>query len=168
MANLQGFNPSEHKDPGFDPWPEGDYLVINESDGGGMTPTKSGTGVRINFKLQAIAGDLKGRTMFWGINYTNPNEVSQRIGRAELAMMSRACGKPNPQDTSDLLNIPYMVHVVVTPAKGEYGAGNAVKKAISRAEYDANGGAMSPPKDGAAKTTAPSGAPAPGKAPWAK
>lgn len=168
MGNLQGFNPAEHKDPGFDPLPEGDYLMIVESDGGGMTPTKSGTGTRINFKLQVIAGDYKGRTMFWGINYANPNDTAQRIGRAELAMLSRACGKPNPQDTSELLNLPFMAHVVVTPAKDGYDPGNAVKGAISRADYDKWGG-MKEPKDGAAKPVAqPAGAPAPGKAPWAK
>ena len=151
MATLDKFNASEHDDPGFDPIPEGDYLVIIESSE--LKPTKAGTGTRINLKLQVIDGAEKGRTVFWGINYTNPNEVAQRIGRAELAMACRAVGILQPKDTMEMHNIPFYARVVVKPADRQYAASNEVKKAVSKAEH---------------KAEAPPVAAGAGKAPWAK
>lgn len=132
MATVN-FNSSEHKDPGFDPLPEGKYLVVVESSED--KPTKKGDGTGLSFKLQVIDGEFKGRTMFWWMNYNNPNETAQKIGRAELAMLCRAVGVLMPKDTMELHNIPFTAHIVVTPARGEYDAGNKVKKAEPKSAY---------------------------------
>lgn len=156
MAELKGgFDSNQHDDPGFEPLPEGDYLMIVESSE--LKPTKAGTGSGINMKLQVIDGPCKGRTMFWWLNYNNPNETAQRIGRSELASLCRAVNILNPKDTMELHNIPFRAHVVVTPAKDGYDAGNKIKKVESKSAAAT-----------AAAINTVSGAPAPGRAPWAK
>lgn len=150
MSQLQGFNANEHENPGFDPLPEGKYLCIIEASE--MKTTKSGTGTGINVKLQVVSNEYKGRTMFWWINYTNQNETAQKIGRAELAMLCRAVGILTPKDTMELHNIPFCAHIKVTPAKGEYDAGNKVAKCEPKAAFS---------------DAAPADAKA-GAAPWAK
>lgn len=153
MADIKGFDSTQHDDPGFDPLPEGNYLMIVESSE--LKATKAGTGSGINLKLQVIDGENKGRTMFWWLNYNNPNETAQRIGRSELAALCRAVNILQPKDTMELHNIPFVAHVVVTPAKGEYGPGNKISKVESKSAAMA----------AAAVNTV---APAAGKAPWAK
>lgn len=135
MATLDKFNAGEHKDPTFDPLPEGKYLMIVEASE--LKPTKSGTGNGINVKLQVVEGPFKGRTMFWWLNYTNPNDQAQKIGRAELAMLCRAVNVLTPKDTMELHNIPFCATVGVTPARDGYEAGNKVKKAEPKAAYSA-------------------------------
>lgn len=132
MADLTGFNANEHDDPGFDPLPEGHYLLIIEASE--MKPTKAGTGTGINMKFQVVDGEHKGRAFFKWINYKNPNETAQKIGRAELAMLCRAVLKPNPKDTMELHNIPFAAHVTVKPAKDGYDASNDIKKAVPKSE----------------------------------
>lgn len=132
MADLTGFNANEHDDPGFDPLPEGHYLLIVEASE--MKPTKAGTGTGINMKFQVVDGDHKGRGFFKWINYKNPNDTAQKIGRAELAMICRACNKPQPKDTMELHNIPFAAHVTVKPAKDGYDASNDIKKAVPKSE----------------------------------
>lgn len=149
MADLSGFNPGEYKDPTFDPLPEGKYLCIVESSE--LRPTKAGTGNGINLKLQVVSDKFKGRTFFHWLNYNNPSEEAQRIGRAELAMLCRATGVLNPKDTMELHNIPFCATVKVTPAKDGYDAGNKLAKAEPKAAFAAE------PVDAKA-----------GGAPWAK
>lgn len=132
MADLTGFNANEHDDPGFDPLPEGHYLLIIEASE--MKPTKAGTGTGINMKFQVVDGDHKGRAFFKWINYKNPNDTAQKIGRAELAMLCRAVLKPNPKDTMELHNIPFAAHVIVKPAKDGYDPSNDIKKAVPKSE----------------------------------
>jgi hypothetical protein len=132
MARLDGFNSSDYDDPGFDPLPEGVYLLIIESSE--LKPTKAGTGTGINFKFKVIDGDFKGRTFFKWLNYTNPNETAQRIGRAELSMLCRATNVPDAKDTMEMHNIPFYAKVVVTPADGKYDAGNDIKKAVTKSD----------------------------------
>lgn len=158
MADIKGFDSTQHDDPGFDPLPEGNYLMIVESSE--LKATKAGTGSGINLKLQVIDGENKGRTMFWWLNYINPNETAQRIGRSELAALCRAVNILQPKDTMELHNIPFVAHVVVTPAKDGYAPGNKVKKVESKAEFA---------KASQATGVAPVNSGAPGsKAPWAK
>ena len=132
MADLTGFNASEHDDPGFEPLPEGVYLLIVESSE--MKVTKAGTGQGINMKFQVVDGEKKGQGFFKWINYKNPNDTAQKIGRAELAMLCRACNKPQPKDTMELHNIPFAAHVVVKAGSGGYGPSNDIKKAVPKSE----------------------------------
>lgn len=132
MADLTGFNANEHDDPGFDPLPEGHYLLIVEASE--MKPTKAGTGTGINMKFQVVDGDHKGRGFFKWINYKNPNDTAQKIGRAELAMICRACNKPQPKDTMELHNIPFAAHVVVKPGRDGYDPSNDIKKAVPKSD----------------------------------
>lgn len=142
MSNLQGFNSAQHDDPGFEPLPEGVYVLIIEASE--MKPTKAGTGTGINMKFQVVDGEHKGRTFFKWVNYTNANETAQKIGRAELAMLCRAVNVPQPKDTMDLHNIPFAAKVVVTPAEGKYPAGNELKKAVAKSAIAELTGAPAP------------------------
>lgn len=149
MADLTGFNANEHDDPGFKPLPEGVYLLIIEASE--MKPTKVGTGVGINMKFQVVDGDHKGRTFFKWLNYKNPNETAQRIGKSELAMLCRAVLKPNPGDTLALHNIPFAAKVTVRAGKGDYGPSNDIEEAVPKSELASlTGGEKAEAKAGAA------------------
>lgn len=131
MADLDGgFDATKHDDPGFDPLPEGNYTLIIEASE--MKTTKAGTGTGINMKFQVVEGEHKGRTFFKWLNYTNPNETAQKIGRAELAMLCRAVNIPQPKDTMELHNIPFAAHVTVKPGRDGYDPSNDIKKAVSK------------------------------------
>lgn len=154
MARLEGFDANQHDDPGvFEVLPEMVCLLVIESSD--MKPTKAGTGTGISFKFQVVDGEHKGKTFIKWINYNNPSETAQKIGRSELAMLCRACMKPNPQDTMELHNIPFAAHLVVKPGEGSYGPSNDIKKAVPKSELAT--------LNGKPAETAKAGA-----APWAK
>lgn len=135
MADLTGFNSQDHKDPSFEPLPEGKYLLIVEASE--AKPTKAGTGTGINLKFQVVDGKHKGRTFFHWLNYEHASADAQRIGRAELAMLCRAVNVPGAKDTLELHNIPFCGTVKVTPGKDGYGPGNKLAKAEPKAAFAA-------------------------------
>lgn len=143
MAQLdQAFDSGQHDDmqSGFDPLPKDDYLAkIVESDVK-VTAKKDGKYIKLKFKI--LQGEFKGRFVWTNINIVNPNPVAVEIAQKELATLCRACGKGAIQDTQELHETPFMMKLKITPAKGDYPAGN------TPIGYYAAGkaGASTPPK----------------------
>lgn len=94
---------------GFDPIPAGKYLcVITDSE---EKPNAKGTGTYINFTLEVIEGEHKGRKLWERLNLKNPSEEAVKIARAVLSSMCRAVGVMSPRDSVDLHNLPMLVKV---------------------------------------------------------
>lgn len=94
---------------GFDLMPAGKYTVIIEASE--KKPTKAGTGSYLQFTLQVIEGNFKGRKLWSRINFTNPNQQAQNIGRAELSALCRAVGVMTPKATEELHSRPFTATV---------------------------------------------------------
>jgi hypothetical protein len=110
MANLGKFNAHE-VDPRspFDPLPAGKYLaVITESE---IKPTKSSTGSYLKLTFEILEGDYKGRKLWAQLNLENPNETAVKIARAELSAICHAVGVMQPQDSTDLHDLPLTITV---------------------------------------------------------
>jgi hypothetical protein len=151
MANLNGFDASQ-VEPADDlePIPAGNYCaVIVESE---MKPTKSGTGSYLELKFQIIEGQYTNRLLWTRLNLDNPNDTAVHMARRELSAICRAVGVMAPNDSSELHNLPCMVHVRVRK-RGDTGElQNEIKGYAPRSSKPA--------------TVASSAAGAPASAPW--
>ena len=119
MANLNGFNANAVEPmTEFEPIPAGKYLaIINNSE---MKTTKSGNGSYLELTFQVIDGQYKSRLLWSRLNLNNPNELTVKIARAELAAICRAVGTMEPKDSCELHNLPLIISVKQkTDADGE-------------------------------------------------
>ena len=110
MANLHGFdaNTVEPADD-IDPIPAGKYIaVITESE---MKPTKSGNGTYLQLTFQIVEGEYANRMLWVRLNLDNPNATAVDMARRELSAICRAVGVLVPTDSSDLHDLPCVVHV---------------------------------------------------------
>jgi hypothetical protein len=57
----------------------------------GLKANKAGTGKLIEVRYKVVDGPGKGRFIFDLMNYMNPNEQAQIIGRGQLAQLAEAC-----------------------------------------------------------------------------
>lgn len=110
----------------FTPLPVGDYLVIISASE--RKPTKNGKGEYLQLTYDVIDGEYKGRKLFDRLNIINENETAQNIAKGTLSAICHVTGVAKPKVSEELHNIPIMVHVVITPAKGEYSEGNVIKE----------------------------------------
>ncbi len=110
MADLYGFDanavePSRE----FEPVPAGKYLaVITESE---MKENKAGTGHYLQFTFEVIDGPHKGRILWARLNLDNPNATAVQIAKAELSAVCRAVGVLAPNDSTELHDLPLVIHV---------------------------------------------------------
>ena len=128
----------------FEPLPNGDYRVaITETE---SRPTKAGTGAYLLLKLQVLEGQHQGRILFDRLNLDNPNQTAVDIAKRTLAAICTSVGVMTPKDSSELLDKPMMVKVVVTPPQNGYDAGNDIKgyKAAGAASASPTGAAKKP------------------------
>lgn len=138
MANLGGtFDATQVEPQGeYTPIPAGEYKVqIITSE---MVATKSGDGQMLKLELEIMEGDQAGRKIFDRLNLDNPNATAVEIAQRTLSAICHAVGQLSVQDSEDLHFKPMIAVVVVTPPKGEYGAGNNIKT------YKALGDAAAP------------------------
>lgn len=110
MANLAGFNASQvEPTTTFDPIPAGKYLAtITASE---MKPNKAGTGSYLELVFTIIEGEYKGRRLWARLNLNNPNDLTVKIAQAELSAICRAVGVLTPRDSTELHNLPLVIHV---------------------------------------------------------
>lgn len=109
----------------MEPLPAGDYVaVIVDSD---MKMTKKGDGQYLDLAFQVADGPFKGRYVWAKLNIENPNEVSQRIGQAELSAICHAVNVMQPRNSEDLHNRPMVIRVKYVPENGNYSAKNEIK-----------------------------------------
>lgn len=126
MSSLEGFDASQvEPNDGYDVLPAGDYRVCITA--AQLKPTKAATGELINLELQVLDGQFQNRKIFDRINWKNPNQMAQEIGRATLSSICRAVGVLTPKDTSELLNRPLRCKIKVRRTE-QYGDQNEVVK----------------------------------------
>lgn len=130
MASLDGFDASQvEPDAGFPVLPAGEYeVVIIDSK---MDTTKKGDGKILKLTLQIISGPSQNKKLFDQLNWMNPNEVAQRIGRASLSAICRAVDVRTPKDTAELHMKPLRASVIVKNDP-QYGMKNEVKTYMPR------------------------------------
>ena len=110
MADLRGFDAREVEPmETFEPIPEGTYLAaITSSE---MKATKSGTGSYLELQFQVLEGDYKGRLLWARLNLDNPNPLTVKIARSELAAVCKAVGVLTPHDSTELHDLPLQIKV---------------------------------------------------------
>ena len=112
MANLQGFDANTVEPTNnLDPIPDGKYVaVITDSE---MKPTKSGSGSYLQMTFQIVEGEYANRLLWVRLNLDNPNATAVEIARRELSAICRSVGVLVPSDSTDLHNLPCVLHVRV-------------------------------------------------------
>jgi len=91
----------------YDPLPKGEYMaMVTESQ---MKVTKAGTGEYLALTMQIIEGKYADRKIWENLNLHNPNEVAEKIARANLKAIAEACGFAELDDTDQLNDIPFIL-----------------------------------------------------------
>lgn len=154
MADLRGFDANQvEPSSDFEPVPAGKYLaVITESE---MKPNKAGTGHYLQLTFAIIEGEYKGRFLWARLNLDNPNAVAVQIAKAELSAVCRAVGVLAPTDSTDLHDLPLVIHVkckkrpdtgeIANEVKGYSPKAALTEPAVKPAASSANGKATTPP-----------------------
>lgn len=112
MAHLNGFNAND-VDPNAPraPIPQGDYLAIMTKSE--RKPTKSGNGDLLMAEFTIQGGQHDKRTVKAHLNLWNANAEASRIAWGDMSAICRAVGIMEPNDTTDLHNIPIMLSIGV-------------------------------------------------------
>jgi hypothetical protein len=154
MADLRGFDANQvEPSSDFEPVPAGKYLaVITESE---MKPNKAGTGSYLQLTFAIIEGEHKGRFLWARLNLDNPNAVAVQIAKAELSAICRAVGVLAPNDSTDLHDLPLVIHVkckkrpdtgeIANEVKGYSPKASLTEPAVKPAAPSTNGKATTPP-----------------------
>lgn len=158
MAQLPGvFDATQVEPQGeYTPIPAGEYKVqIITSE---MVENKAQTGTMLKLELEIMEGEQSGRKLFDRLNLDNPNAQAVEISQRTLSAICHAVGVLSVQDSEELHFKPMIAVVVVTPPKGEYGAGNNIKtyKPVGNASAPAAKSGFTP---SATKPAASGGAP---------
>ncbi len=110
MADLRGFDANQvEPSSDFEPIPAGKYLaLITESE---LKANKAGTGNYLQFTFQILDGPHKNRLLWARLNVDNPSAITVQIAKAELSAICRSVGVLAPNDSTDLHNLPMVIHV---------------------------------------------------------
>lgn len=110
MADLRGFNASNVAPAtDFEPIPAGKYLaLITDSE---MKPNKAATGHYLQITFQILDGPYRDRRLWSRLNLHNPNATAVQLAQAELSAICRAVGVLAPNDSTDLHQLPLVIHV---------------------------------------------------------
>lgn len=105
QLNQLNYNPDvvvDDRPNTFDPMPPGVYTAqVIESE---LTPTKAGTGQRLNLTFEIIEGHFSRRRVWVGLNIINANAQTQDIAQRELKRICVAVGHVGPLPDSDMLH----------------------------------------------------------------
>jgi hypothetical protein len=144
--------------------PEGLYsAMISKAE---LTPTKSGTGDKIDLRLDITGPTHQGRVIFAAINIRNQSAKAEEIGRQQLGEIMRAIGLARVQDSDQLVGGQLQIKVKVRQPSPD-----DVARGYSQARNDVGGyralagGGLPAPL--AATAPAPAAATS-AKPPWAK
>jgi hypothetical protein len=142
----------------FQPIPRGTYqLEVKEAE---VKENSKKTGRILSAKINVLApADLVGKWFSTTINLTNSNSTAEKIGREDLAKLSRAIGIPTPTRASELLFKRFTADVdIELPAEGsKYGP----KNIITTYYYPDKGDIPAPKVGQADAATAPAQTPTP-------
>ncbi len=155
MADLYGFD-ANNVDPArdFEPIPAGKYLaVITESE---LKETKSGSGRYLQLTFVIIDGPHQGRFLWARLNLDNPNATAVQIAKAELSAICRAVGVLAPHDSTELHDLPLVIHVKCKKRPDTGDITNEIKGYSAKASLTES---ATPPKPAAASAPTPNGKP---------
>jgi len=136
----------------YDPVPPGSYAAhITSAE---ARPTKDGSGQYIKVRYDLTGPSHVGRVIFSNINIRNNSAEAERIGRAQLGDLMRACGLRQLTSPEQLIGAQVEIQVTIRPARGEYPASNEVRGIKGGDAFPA---ALAPvaPKPAAAKAAPP-------------
>jgi len=124
--------------------PAGEYDVT--ISGAEIKATKNGLGNYVALTLDITSKDFVGRKIFDTINYKNPSEVAQDIGRRRLIDVRNAVGLKSLTDTNQLIGGKMTVKVVIKK-DDQYGDKNEVKsyKALDSSKMPIGGSGFGRP-----------------------
>ena len=108
--------------------------------------------------FQIVEGEYANRLLWVRLNLDNPNATAVEIARRELSAICRSVGVLVPTDSTDLHNLPCMIHVRVKRRNDTGELQNEVKGYCKR-----------DPGSGSLETASPSAlvlSQPPGDAPW--
>lgn len=111
MVDFSGYGLAEAKANDFECLPAGEYhaVIVDMEE----RPTKDGSGVRLNVKLQIGSGQYQNRTVFDGLNVKNKSAKAQQIGVGQLKALCVAAGVDNPKTEKELIGKPVMIKLKV-------------------------------------------------------
>jgi len=134
-GNLSGFNAAEVDPNAFEDMTGTHDAMLVKCDHKVKEP-----GVKEGFSVtvQIISGKFQNKKIFDYINYANPNETCQRIGRAAVSSICRAVNVLTPKSFDELLNKP--LKIVVKEGKDMNGdKANQIKQYMARHAAPPNG-----------------------------
>lgn len=91
-----------------------------------VTPTKDGTGLRLNLTFTVIGGQFDGRKVFEGLNIKNKSEKAQQIAHEQLSAICHAVGILDLKQSEQLHGHPLKIKVKVRPEQDGYEARNEI------------------------------------------
>ena len=160
MARLDGFDASQVEPARpFDPIPAGRYVAVIEDSQ--MKETQGGTGEFLELKFRICDGKFTNRLVWARLTLKNPNPIAEQIAKAELSAICRAVGVMAPGDSTELHDLPLMIHVRLKKREDNGELVNEISGYSSATEVASNGPAVPggiPPWQSASPT---SGAPKP-------
>ena len=169
MANIAGFDATKKGDMmNFDAFPE--CKAIGMMVASQMKPTKDTTGQFLECEFTILEGEHKGRRIWTRLNLVNKNPQAVDIAERELAAICKAVGKPRPNDSVELHNIPMLLDIGYEPAKPAT-KDKPARKAENyfKGYLPASAATAAQSEQAAAPAAAPAApAPRPSSPPWAK
>tara|TARA_Y100000593_G_scaffold93049_1_gene186532 strand:+ start:1793 stop:2269 length:477 start_codon:yes stop_codon:yes gene_type:complete len=121
-----GFNPSEvvpQEPMSFELLPRGEYTL--RATDAEERPTKN-NGELIAVTFEVADGSHQGRKIWFQFNTKNASEQAERIGHQQLVAWATACGKPEADDTDDLLERPFQANIVIEKGTNGYADKNKI------------------------------------------
>ena len=114
----------------YTPVPAGSYtamITASEEKQNGPA-SKDPAGSQVVLTVEIVDGEFTGRKIFERLNLNNASDDARKIAFETLGEITRAVGRTTVSKSEDLHDRRMSIDVTVTPAKGEYGPGNRIKK----------------------------------------
>ncbi len=121
-----GFNPSEvgpEEPRSFELLPKGEY-TLRATDAEELPTSTGGEMIKVTFDV--ASGSYEGRKIWFQFNTKNASEQAERIGHQQLVAWATACGKPEADDTDDLLERPFQANIVIEKGKNGFKDRNTI------------------------------------------
>jgi len=125
MAKF-GFSTDDYEpsDRDFEVMPKAEYtLKATEAE---EKEAKNGNGSYIAAVFEVVKGEHAGRKVWQNFNINNSSEKAEKIGREQVVGWARACGKPNAQDTDELLERNFQAKLDIEKGTGGYADKNKI------------------------------------------
>jgi hypothetical protein len=128
---------------GFDPVPEGEYVVEHED--GKVKDTKAKNGKYFEARLRIKGPSFVNRVVYARFNIANPNPRAQSIGQTELFRYAKAQGFERPGSADAFLGRQCLAVIIVS----DDGKNNEVKRFKPLGDGPAKAATTSAPKPSA-------------------